>query len=85
MERICVECGKTFRTKFEDIMCKKCITKIISDATKIDDKDELFYIDPVTPPKMRKKPQIMIDAKAATDAGLSYGEYMARKRKGRMR
>lgn len=82
MEKICTECGKTFFTKFEDICCKACVSRIISDRNNLQDDNDIFCVDPVARPKVRKKPQIMIDAKAATDAGLSYGEYMAKKRKG---
>lgn len=50
------------------------------------DYDVMFNYDcnPVNKPKARKKPKIYADIKAADKLHISYGEYMARKAKGKL-
>lgn len=79
-ERICMECGKEFKTRSANFMCPKCIKKVLEDSqmkpvTREDMRAELGYL-PVYKPR-KGKPQIVIDAMKAKELGLSYGQYMA--------
>lgn len=84
MEKICVECGRKFTTRFENLVCRKCISNIISQETgdkpetKVKKDDVDIYYD-VYVPRTRIKPQIVIDASRALMLGISYGEYMSNK------
>lgn len=79
-ERICLECQKTFKTRSQNFLCPKCISRILSDSQKKpverdDIRAELGYL-PVYKPR-KEKTQLEIDAKAASDFKMSYGEYIA--------
>lgn len=72
IRKLCKRCGNWFTTKGENVYCQYCI------ATTLEE------IRPVTEYKPRKKkgePQIIKDAKAAKEHGMSYGEWMASKEK----
>ena len=43
-----------------------------------------YYCEPSNRPKVRERSQLYDDVKAAAKLKLSYGEYMARKREGRI-
>lgn len=92
MRKTCKNCGKVFNHNF-NIYCYSCIKIKLAEEDKgpgiysapesdinYDFDDFISYdMDPVAKPRHRKKPQILKDVKAANEAGLSYGEYMARK------
>lgn len=69
MERkLCKRCGNWFVTRSQNTMCQYCISMTLGE-----------FKTPETVParKKRKKTQIEIDAKVASDLGLSYGYYIA--------
>lgn len=74
--KICKRCGSVFTTKGDNSMCQNCIAIVLT---------EMRVPDRIVPakPKKNKKPQIVIDANAAMNMCISYGEYMARKKEGR--
>ena len=81
-ERICLECGKTFKARGENFMCQPCIKKVLrndEEPEKAEKEDEGFTY--IYKPR-KKKSQIDIDAKKAAELGISYGQYMADKRSG---
>ena len=75
MERkLCKRCGNWFTTKGDSTMCQYCQAIVIHEDCGGCEED-LYY----KPIRRKGTTQLEIDAKAASDAGLSYGEYMARK------
>ena len=73
MERkICKRCGNWFSTKSENTMCQYCIAIVLhSECGQMH--------DPCYVPPRRKKGETALEkaVKAATEAGMSYGYYMA--------
>lgn len=73
MERkICTRCGDYFTTKSGNTMCRYCIAMVLDDDQAI---KAAFQ-----PRRKRKKSQLEMDVKAASEMGMSYGHYMAWKR-----
>ena len=84
MEKICKRCGKAFKSISDDYYCKRCILEALAEPTYEND-DAIFNYDcNISKPKARKKPQIYKDAKKAAEMGISYGEYMYRKERGKL-
>lgn len=67
---ICRRCGNWFTTKGENTMCQYCIATTIG---------EIYPADEHKPKKRKTEPQLVKDARAAKDHGMSYGEWMASK------
>lgn len=94
MKRKCLKCGNTF-SHDTNVWCRNCIVEslaqnIVKEEETRKQKEEeqqdfVFGYDcDISRPRVRKKTQLQKDVKAADKAGLSYGEYMARKAKGRI-
>ena len=78
-EKVCLECGRTFKSR-QNLMCPECISKVIAESQpkpveREDIRAELGYLPVYKPGK--KKPQVVKDAIAAAKLGMSYGQYMA--------
>ncbi|WP_407397751.1 hypothetical protein [Treponema sp.] len=71
----CRECGRTFRSNEKWTMCPECIA------------DEMVGKKEQQVPKPKKKKtisQLERDAKRASELGMSYGQYVAELRAGRI-
>lgn len=80
--RICTECGNEIKERGQNIICRKCRELIYAEFHKDEPKEETLDYIPVYPLK-RKETQLDRDCKAAKEAGMSYGYYMASKNRRR--
>ena len=74
-ERICAGCGQPFRKKGQNTMCYKCISAVLSEELETDERPIIGFA-PIYKPR-KGKTQLERDVKAASNLGISYGEYIA--------
>lgn len=70
---MCRRCGNWFTTNTENTMCQYCIATTLG---------EIYPTQERKPRKSKDEPQIVKDARAAKEHGMSYGDWMASKERG---
>lgn len=85
MNMKCRECGKTFRTTMKWTMCPECIAMELTGEAAKGNSDPIEWSDEVTKAAQSVESEnLKYYAKRASELGLSYGQYMAERRTGRI-